>query len=52
MISGISRMVMIFGIISAINITKIEDGIRNPMMWICLICIAVLYVCQGVKNDN
>jgi hypothetical protein len=51
MVNILSRTAMIFGIFSAINITKIEEGIRNPMMWVCLICIGVLYVCQGVKND-
>lgn len=52
MSSIISRVAMIFGIISTINITKIEHGIYNPMMWVCLLCIAILYVCQGVKNDQ
>ena len=52
MISVISRLAMIFGIISAINITKIESGIENPMMWVCLSCIAALYVCGGIKNDH
>ena len=52
MISIISRLAMIFGIISAINITKIEHGIYSVMMWVCLVCIAILYVCVGVKNDK
>ena len=50
--SVISRLAMILGIFSAINMQDITQNITNPMMWVCLVCIGTLYILKGSENDH
>ena len=45
----ISRLAMILGIFSAINMQDITQNITNPMMWVCLVCIGTLYIMKGMS---
>ncbi|MEG0407312.1 MAG: hypothetical protein RR623_00435 [Bacilli bacterium] len=47
----ISRLAMILGIFSAINMQDITQNIANPMMWVCLVCIGTLYIMKGSENE-
>ena len=50
--SIISRLAMILGIFSAINMQDITQNITNPMMWVCLVCISTLYIMKWSENDH